>query len=204
MQFRILLADDHIITMDGLSTAIAGIVPGAIIDLVCDLDAALRCLKEKRPHLVICDVNMPGGNHFGMVEKIRAVHGSVKILILSAYSARLYGRRYLQAGADAYLCKNVDSSEIQRTVLELLQGNDTRIPSTAVDVKSEGLLPLAVLSDRELEIAQMLIDGQGMLEIAAILKLQPSTVSTYKNRIFGKLDILSIPELVTVFHNSAE
>lgn len=199
MQFRILLADDHVITMDGISGVIARILPEARIDQVRDMGAALNHLKQKKTHLVICDVNMPGANHFGIVEKIRSIQRDVKILMLSAYSPRLYAQRYLQEGADAYLSKDVDSSEIENTVLRLLEGK--KRGGTAHKNSGNENSPLKTLSNRELEVAQMLIDGQGILEIAAALQLHSNTVSTYKTRIFEKMNVLSIPELITVFRN---
>lgn len=201
MQFRILLADDHVITMDGVSGVIARILPEARIDQVRDMSAALNHLKQKKTHLVICDVNMPGANHFGIVEKIRSVQRDVKILMLSAYSPRLYAQRYLQEGADAYLSKDVDSSEIEHTVLRLLEGKKR---GAAQKNAGNEHSPLKALSNRELEVAQMLIDGQGILEIAAALQLHSNTVSTYKARIFEKMNVFSIPELITVFRNSTD
>lgn len=205
MKLNILLADDHVITMDGISSAIARILPEAQIFQVRDMAAALKHLKHKKTHLMICDINMPGANNFGIIRKIKSIQHDIKILMLSAYSPRLYAQRYLQEGADAYLSKDVDASELERTVLGLVQEKKRVVVSLRNKQENasgnEQPSPLKSLSNRELEVAQMLIEGHGILEIASLLQLHSNTVSTYKTRIFEKMNVLSVPELITVFRN---
>lgn len=201
MSFNILLADDHVITMDGISAIIARVLPEARIDQVSDMDAALKYLTRKKTDLIICDINMPGGNHFGMVEQIRSIQQQIRILIMSGYSSRLYAQRYLKEGADAYLSKDVDKSEIEDTVLALLQGKKPR-KNNRPDNPPQS--PMSELSKRELEVAHLLIEGNGILEISVLLQLHANTVSTYKTRVFEKLNVLSVPELITLFRNHRE
>ncbi|XZF15438.1 response regulator [Chitinophagaceae bacterium MMS25-I14] len=202
MAINILLADDHSIIMDGLKSLIAGSVPEACIAQVSDMDAVLAHLVHTETQLVVCDINMPGANHFGIVKMIKSVQPQTKLLILSAYNPELYAHRYLQEGADAYLSKNAPTSEIRDTIRGLLYNT-----YDAESIQSSGhtiaVSPLKALSNRELEVAQLLITGNGILEIANLLQVHVNTVSTYKTRIFEKINIASIPELITVFRNYA-
>lgn len=191
---NILLVDDHVIITDRLKSMIGQLIPDARIAEVSDMAAALTFLKHTETQLVICDINMPGANHFGIVKMIKSIRPHTKLLILSAYNPQLYAHRYLQEGADAYLSKNASIPEIENTIVGVLQG---RQDITVTVEKS----PLAILSNRELEVAQLLIEGNGILEIANLLQLHVSTVSTYKIRVFEKLNISSVPALAAMLHN---
>lgn len=210
MPINILLADDHEIIIDGLTALIRGILPDAHIVRATDLDMVLRHLAQSHIHLAICDINMPGANHFRMVNAIRTISPDVKLLILSAYKQSIYARRYLKEGADAYLHKNTASSSILDTIVALLQGTYAPPAVAGLDPASgprESVTessPLEQLSNRELEVAQLLIRGLGILEIANTLDIHVNTVSTYKSRVFEKMNVLSIPELVAVFNTYSD
>lgn len=194
---NVLLADDHLIITDRLKSMIIELLPDVQIAEASDMAAVLEHLRQTETQLVICDVNMPGANHFGMVKAIKSVQPETKLIILSAYDPQLYAHRYLQEGADAYLSKNVPVEEIEHTILNVLQCS----PDIAVTATDS---PLSVLSNRELEVAQLLIEGNGILEIANLLQLSVSTVSTYKIRVFEKLKITNVPALAAMFHNYGE
>lgn len=170
------------------------LIPDARVTEVTDMAAALAHLKHTEMQLVICDINMPGANHFGIVKTIKSIQPNTKLLILSAYNPQLYAHRYIQEGADAYLSKNASISEIENTILAVLNGTVNAADTAEIS-------PLATLSNRELEVARLLIEGNGILEIANLLQLGVSTVSTYKIRIFEKLNISNIPALAAMFHN---
>jgi DNA-binding NarL/FixJ family response regulator len=191
---NILLADDHTIIMDALKSMIKRLIPDARIAEVSDMAAALAYLRQVDTQLVICDINMPGANHFGIVKSIRAIRPHTKLVMLSAYSPALYANRYLQEGADAYLSKNMPLPEIELTIAAVLQGRQQ--PGSVA-----GDSPLSLLSNRELEVAQLLIEGNGILEVANLLELRVSTVSTYKTRVFEKLNISNVPALAAIFQN---
>jgi two-component system invasion response regulator UvrY len=201
MTTNILLADDHGIAREGLTSLIKDVIADAQFFHAIDFNAALQQLRETPMHLTVCDINMPGGNNFGIVDSIREVQPGTKILIFSAYKNELYGARYLQAGADAYLDKNVANSKIQETILSLIHYKSAPVidNATLAGVTS----PLAKLSDRELEVAQLLTSGLGILEVSNSLDIRSTTVSTYKKRIYEKLGVDNIPDLVTMFNNYA-
>lgn len=203
MPSNILLADDHEIIMDGLASLIREVRPEAEIIRATDFDMVLRHLEQSEVQLAICDINMPGANNFNMVAAIKAVSPNVKLLILSAYKQSIYARRYLKEGADAYLNKNSRSAILLATITALLEGTYTAIPEDDEHTNAPGTSessPLEQLSNRELEVAQLLIRGLGILEIANILDIHVNTVSTYKRRVFEKMKVMSIPELVALFN----
>jgi DNA-binding NarL/FixJ family response regulator len=205
MPTNILLADDHAIVTDGLKLLIGKLLPEAKLTTVSDFEAVMKFLRHTKTQLIVCDINMPGANDFSMVKKIRQQQPDIKLLLLTAYDAQLYAQRYLEEGADAYVSKNVETSLLGEVVLGLLGQRSTRFIMTGSGQRiyqtDDVISPIKQLSNRELEVARLLVDGQGILEIANLLNVQSNTVSTYKTRIFEKLNVKSVPALVAVFHN---
>lgn len=199
MIVNILIADDHGIAREGVASLIRNIVPDVTIFQAANFDMALEQLKKTPMQLVICDIKMPGANNFQIIDSIQKIQPDTKILVLSAYKRDIYAQRYLDAGANAYLDKNFSNTEIQDTILALLQ----HTPLPVINIGPDTASPLARLSDRELEVAQLFVSGCGVLEVSNALNIRSTTVSTYKSRIYEKLGIASIPDLVAVFNNYA-
>jgi two-component system invasion response regulator UvrY len=209
MPIKILLADDHAVVRHGISLIIKDFLPDAEIIHAHDFPFLLEQLKVHEAELVVCDVNMPGCDSFQIISAIRDIQPDIKILIFSAYPEDLYAGRYIQEGANGYLHKDADTETIKiaiTTVLrkgrfisdqlleKYLQGDNT--------INKDGN-PLKNLSNREMEVAVLLTQGLGLLEMSNALNLHISTVSTYKTRVFEKLSISNIPELLVVFKHYA-
>jgi len=207
MPVNILLADDHTIVTAGLKLLINRLLPEAQVTTVRDFDDALTFLHHTKAQLVVCDINMPGANHFSIVKKIKLVQPDTKLLLLTAYDARLYAQRYLEEGADVYMNKGAEISLFAEAALRLLHGAAQKSIITGEGQKSKDtqktLSQLKQLSNRELEVAQLLVNGQSIIEIAHLLEVAASTVSTYRMRIFEKLKVSSVHGLMTIFHNVA-
>lgn len=162
-------------------------------------------LGESLFDLLILDINIPGGNNLQMIDVARLKRPGIRILIFTAYDEQLYAIRYLQAGANGYLHKLASEDQIKKAIETVL--NDEQYMSREVkDVlvqmvmthgkKNTPTNPLHSLSNREIEVARFLVQGFSLIEISRALHLQLSTVSTYKNRIFEKLKISNLVELV--------
>ena len=201
---RILITDDHLIIQEGLGFLIRGFLPRVTILSANSLESTLSCLKKQRVDLLILDINIPGGNNFNMIKLIREIQKDIRILLFSAYKEETYGIRYLKTGINGYLEKSASENEIKDAIFEmLLKGKylSSRMQDQLIGnydrVLSEN--SLSRLTNRELEIARLLIVGDGTSEIARKLDLKPSTVSTHKSRIFEKLNVFNVSELITEF-----
>jgi DNA-binding NarL/FixJ family response regulator len=139
-----------------------------------------------------------------MVQKIKNIIPSVKILIFSVYNSDTHACPYILAGADGYLNKLCDKEKITSAV-DLIMKNGSYIPSEILQdlikksTGKEDLNAIDKLSKREMEITELLIEGEGNIEIANKLNINLTTVSTHKNRIFNKLKIKNIIELSNLF-----
>jgi len=201
---RIVVADDHGIVRMGLIQTIKRLMPDAIISEVEDYKSLYKLILNEKPDLAIMDVNMPNGTVQEAIDYIKVHQPGLKILIFSSQDEELYGMRYLKMGAGGYLSK-LSSTEVIETALTSMLNKGRYVSDNIKDaIFLESLIgaaknsPLEALSDRELQIANKLAEGLPLKEISNLLNLHSSTISTYKNRLFEKLKIRSIPELVEI------
>ncbi|AXY72535.1 DNA-binding response regulator [Paraflavitalea soli] len=201
--YHVLIADDHAIVRYGTSFVIKDLLPTGTIREANNFHQALKLLDTNRFDLMVLDINIPGGNNLQMIDVIKLRQPHVKILIFSGYDEQVYALRYLQAGADGYVVKQASEAEL-RMAIQTLQNNDKYISHSVRQHLLNNMShkkvishnPLATLSNREMEIMQQLVMGAAVAEIGATLGLQISTVSTYKSRIFEKLNVSNVVDLV--------
>jgi DNA-binding NarL/FixJ family response regulator len=202
----ILIADDHGIVRLGLSLIIKKLRPQAIVEEVDNYQKVLGAIKKDSYDLIILDINMPNGNFHETLEVIKIKSPKTKVMVFSAQDENLYAIRYLKMGADGFLHK-LSTDEDIKNALEKMLNKGSYVSEEVKDAMVFNTLnkhmpvnnPLELLSDREIEIAEQLTKGIPLKDISNELNLHVSTVSTYKTRIFKKLDIQSIPELIDVF-----
>lgn len=209
MSLHILIADDHAVVRHGISLLLQEMMPSVKVTQAWDYDTLMSGLGQKKMDLVVCDINMPGCDSFHVIDDMRTIQQEVKILIFSAYREDLYAPRYMQAGANGFLHKDSENEQIRKAITTVL--NNGKYISEAVKERliNKALstnrrtaeTPLDLLSQREMEVARLLLQGLGLLEISNTLHLHIATVSTYKKRIYEKMQIANLPELIAVFKN---
>lgn len=206
MALKVLVADDHSIVRIGLTLLLKRIRPDASVAESRDFREVLEATGKHHFDLIILDVNMANGNYQDTMDIIRRRQAKSKILVFSSLDEQLYAIRYLQTGADGFLHKLASEEEVERAVLQMLNSGkyiSERVKESMIssflhgDKKHED--PLEILSNRELDIARFLIQGQSLKEIAERLHLHVATVSTYKTRIFEKMAITRVTELIERF-----
>lgn len=207
--YSFLVADDHSVVRQGVSLMIKELFSNALIHKAGNFKDTLAILKEQSIDLLILDVNFPDGNSISIITEIKSIQPEVKILIFSAYDENIYAMRYLNAGASGYLNKETSEEEMKNAISSMIlsgkyitQNLKDRILDSYISKKPTN--PLDVLSNREIEVAQLLIKGYGNLEIIEHLNIKKTTVSTYKNRIFEKLEIDNLADLIKVFQLYAD
>jgi DNA-binding NarL/FixJ family response regulator len=202
---NVLIVDDHFIVRSGMSLLLENELENIHVIGVNDYQQALIALSKNDFDLVILDINLPGGKKTDMIDELRKLQKDVKILIFSAHEEDIYAFRYIQAGANGYLNKLSDSDTIVKaikTVLEVGKYISDDIMNKFIAFsqnKGESNNPMDELTQRELEIAELLARGFGNLEIANELDLKMTTVSTHKLNIYRKVHITNIIELSELF-----
>lgn len=195
---KILIADDHSVVRIGVSFALESYDRTIEIDFAESYFEIEQILSQKPAELLIMDIQMPGIER-NVIREIKRTYPSLKVLLFSAYSGDVV-LQYITEGADGYLNKQCSSSQITEAVKTLYETGFVIPPDTAHDILrlSDKINPERILSDREYEIFMLFVQGMGNLEITNTLSIKPGTVSTYKKRIFEKLKVKSIADLVKI------
>lgn len=183
------------------------ICPSPVIHHVSTFHDIHQLLNKEQYQLCVLDINMPGGNNLQMIETIREKQKNCSILVFSAYEESNYALRFLRAGADGFLQKNADEMELKNALVSLINSGKYLSPSMlrqisddAIAGKKTSASPMEILSDRELEVALLLIRGIGLTELSNTLNIQYSTACTYKSRLLEKLEVANTIELAELFH----
>ncbi len=201
---QIIIAEDHAVVRIGTKHLLQSLIPDSEVTDVEDFNKILEAMDKRDFDLLILDINIPGGNNTKMVESIKIKAPKMKILMFSGYDEQEYGLLYLQAGADGYLSKDAPEEEFKAAVQSVM-ANRKYMSEEMQQININRLInpkefvpdPVVTLSPRETDVLALLKEGLGTAKIAEKLSLQLSTVSTYKARIFEKLGVKNIVELIT-------
>lgn len=195
---RILLADDHGFIRLGLVQLLQDEFPMVEIKQVSDGESLVKEVTFGDWDLVISDLDMPGRSGLEALEQIKLMKPELPVLILSIYPEELYAVRVLKAGASGYMNKNSAPEELITAVNRIAMGKKYITPETAerlMDQENTVKHPHELLSNRELEIFKLLALGKTISQIADILSLALTTVSTHRSRIMDKIGLTTNSEL---------
>ncbi|SFN39956.1 two component transcriptional regulator, LuxR family [Chryseobacterium oleae] len=198
MNERILIADDHYVVRAGTALVLESAYPKLTIDFAENYEQVQKHLSERHYDLILLDIDMPGTQYKKMVTELKNIQESLKILIFSGHDKNV-AIQYIREGAEGYLSKQSTEEEIREAVKSVIQ-KGYYYPGELIGliIQNKKSNPAEKLSTREYEIFTLLASGNGNLEIGNKLDIQMSTVSTYKKRIFQKLNISNIAELIKV------
>ena len=195
---RILLVDDHEIVRSGLQSFIKALVKDPVIDEAWNGDTTLEKINESDYELIIMDVNMPHTDTIGLVSRITLEKPDIKILIFSINAETTYAHRFLKVGAKGYVNKDASAAELGNAIIAVLKGEEYVNPALNEMIEPEIENPFDALSKREFEVVQYLKKGESLLTIRNRLQIEASTLSTYKARIFKKLNCKNIIEIIEI------
>ncbi len=187
----------------GLKQLITESDPKATVSQADNFPAGISLLEHEKFDLLILDIDVPGGENIRMMEMVREKQPDILILIHSGYDEEVYALPYMQAGADGFLSKQASQEEFQAAYKALVNRGkyvSYRIQQTLLnnlgDNNSKKLKnPIMTLSPREILVMQLLTEGKWTKEIASLLNVKENTISTYKRRIFDKLEVADEIEL---------
>lgn len=197
---RFLIADDHFIVRTGLGLLIREEFMQAEIDECRDGDGVWKKIQSNVYDLAILDISMPSTDSFSLLKNIFALKPDQKVLILTMSSENVFAKKYLHLGVKGFINKETEPPEIRRAIVSILN-NRRYLSPTMKDSLTREILegrtqnPFETLSPRELEIMNHLIDGKNVKDIAGILSVHISTISTHKAKIMRKLGVSNMIEL---------
>lgn len=202
--YHFLIADNHSVLRRGVWVIIKELFSNATIHQAGNFAEIFKILRDTKIDLLILDINFPEGNSLNILDEIKSIQPKVKILMFSGYDENIYAMRYLNAGASGYLSKENSEDEIKNAIKSMILSGKYithNVKNKILDsyISNKPINPLDQLSNRELEVAHLLIRGYGNLEISESLDIEKTTVSTYKYRIFEKLQIDNLASLIEFF-----
>lgn len=198
---KVLIVDDHEIVSTGISRMLQDVPNLQVVGCAASGEEAISLTKEQQPDIVLMDVHMPGIGGLGATKEIKRLVPKTKVIALSALDDNPYPTKLIEAGASGYITKGIALDEMIGAIEKVAKGGKYISSDVAQKMalsqmsKEEGETPLDILSDRELQIAQMIVDCRKVQDIAEKLNLSAKTVNTYRYRMFEKLSIGSDVEL---------
>ena len=198
---KILIADDHEIVRKGLQELLAQGLPEATFCEAKNAEQVLARVENDSWDLLILDITLPGRSGLDALKDVKLRQPELPILVLSMHPETQYGKRVLKAGASGYMNKDSAPEELINAIRKVLSGGRYVSPvlaeKLALDLAPGAeKLPHERLSDREIEVLRMLASGKSVSQIADILHLSVTTVSTYRARILEKLNMTTTAELM--------
>ncbi|TLD71396.1 response regulator transcription factor [Phragmitibacter flavus] len=193
---RVLIADDHVTVLEGLAAMIGRQPDMEVVAEACDGDEAVARWLELRPDVALVDLRMPGRDGMEVIEEVRRHDGTAKVIVLTTYDNDQDVMRVVKAGARGYLLKDARREELLECIRKVHAG-ETCIPQGLIEKLAAGISG-ETLTGRELNVLELLAEGLSNKEIAARLSISETTVKTHLRGIFGKLNVLSRTEAVTV------
>jgi DNA-binding NarL/FixJ family response regulator len=200
---RVLIVDDHPILRRGLRRLVEDQQDLVVCGEAETLDDVRAALDEQHPDILICDISSKNGNGIDLVRYARAHHPQLRILVLSALDETLYAERMLAIGANGYITKESSTEEILASICCVLDGqiyvseairrNVLRRYAGRMSPKPDD--PINRLSNRELQILQMIGKGMGTRETAQSLHLSVKTVESHRQSIKRKLNLSTATQL---------
>lgn len=203
---NVLLADDHSLIRQGIVFLLEDMDWECEIFQASSLQQLMNSIQEHPIDIAIIDAHFPDGNSITIVPEIKKISPKTKILIFTGIEESTQSLKFLNAGADGFLSKLNEEEEIAEAIKKMYtHGSYISEVTQALlrnSISNPTLInPLLSLTERELQIAEMYAEGLGNLEIANRLDVKQNTVSTIKKRIFDKLKIENIVELIDLMKN---
>lgn len=202
---KVLIVDDHPAVRDGLAMCIDAQPDMKVCGQAADVAEALRLATSEAPDAAVVDISLKCGNGIDLVKRLKGRAHSVRVLVCSMHDESLFADRALRAGALGYITKQQATEQIIEALRRVLAGKMYLSPEMSEQLLRRAVGgtdvalardPLASLSDREMELFQLLGQGLSTQEIAKRMRISAKTAETYRARIKEKLGLGNGAELL--------
>ncbi len=197
---KVLLVDDHELVRAGIKRLLDDAEDIVVVDEADCGEMAIDKVRQSMPDVILMDVNMPGIGGLEATRKLMKIEPNLKVIVVTVHAGEPFPTRLLEAGASGYLTKDCGQSEIINAIHSVSSG-DRYIGSNIAQKIALSMMPGAnkspfdSLSHREMQVMLMVTQGQNAQQISDRLCLSPKTVSTYRHRLFDKLNVENDVEL---------
>jgi DNA-binding NarL/FixJ family response regulator len=200
---RVVIVDDHPLFRERLAQLINQEPDMEVCGEAEDAPQGMQLIRDTQPDLVIAEITLKKSSGLELIKSIKALSIGMPILVLSMHDEALYAERALRVGAAGYITKHQGADQILLAVRRVLAGevylSEKMTASVLRSLTSGGVKsiprPIDRLSDRELEVLELIGSGRTAREIAETLKLGVATIDTYRARIKAKMNFQNVNEL---------
>lgn len=198
---RVLIVDDHELVRTGLRLILSDQRDIEVIGEASNGEDAVRLTGELKPDIVLMDISMPGIGGIEATRRICQRHPEVRVIAVTVHSDAPFPNKLHEAGAMGYLNKGCPAEEMYEAIRTVARGKpfvsrEVSQKLTLATLNGQNLeSPFRSLSQREMQVLMMIIQGMKNQDISDSLHLSPKTVSTYRHRLFEKLDVGTDVEL---------
>ena len=194
-KITVLLVDDHSLVRRGFRRMLEDESDMEVVGEAGDGEESVRLAKQFRPQVVVMDCALPGMNGLDATRQIIENSPNTAVLMLSMHSESTWVRQAIEAGAKGYVLKNALDLELSTAIRKVAAGETVFDPKVEQKTALRGERSSA-LTQRELEVLQMIVDGKSNKEIATALDLSANTVAVHRANIMNTLGIHKTAELV--------
>jgi DNA-binding NarL/FixJ family response regulator len=207
-KITVLIVDDHTLIRETWSFLLGRNENFEVIAEVGDGQKAIDIARDKRPNIVLLDINMTPLNGFDVLKMIRKQSPGSKVIAVSMHSQPAYAKKMLRMGAKGYVTKNSPRQEMLDAIIDVNNGN-TYICQEVKNILSDQMLSeedntagLNQLSEREIEVINQIRDGLSSKEIADRLAISIKTVEVHRHNILKKLKVKNTASLINYINSS--
>jgi DNA-binding NarL/FixJ family response regulator len=199
---RIFVVDDHPVVRDGFRSIINEEADLCVCGEAADASAALDNIPSASPDLVLLDITLGRGSGLELLKDLVIRHPAIPVFVVSMHDEAVYADRVLRAGARGYLMKAESSQSLLAAIRRVLEGkvfvseNVMTAIASKLGARKNDVPPVNRLSDRELQVFELIADGVGTSEIAQRMNLSVKTIQAYIARAKEKFGVLTIKELL--------
>lgn len=198
---RLMIVDDHTMVRRGLATILKVFDDLQLVGEAESGEDAVKLCAEVLPDVILMDMSLPGMDGAKATRAIRKKSSNVQVLVLTSFKDGKLIKQALEAGAIGYLLKDVSADDLVRAIRSAHAGRATLSPEAAQSLVETANLPPTPgqdLTERELEVLTLMIEGLNNVQIAGRLTVSPSTIKSHVSNILSKLGVASRTEAVTV------
>ena len=199
---KVAVVDDHPIVRQGLCQAIAREADLQVCAEASGIEEALRKIDGTCPDVLVIDLSLDGENGIDLIDYAKSRAPAVRILVYSAHDEETFAGRVLRAGGLGFINKREPISKVVEAIRQVLRGEVYLSPQMTKSLLHRAALgktldaePISTLSDRELQVFQLIGEGLSTIQIAHKLQLSPKTVESHRKTIKQKLNVQTSSQL---------
>lgn len=203
--YKVIIVDDHALVAEGISNLFKDLPEFELAGVYSNPVEALTKIEILKPDLLITDLDMPVLNGLELIEKLKHQQDKPKCILLTMHLDRNTVKKVIKTGVEGYILKNADTSEFLHCIHTVMKGHSYVTPKgmeilidKGIEVKSTGLKKLQLLTDRELEILKLVVEGNSTNEISEKLFIARRTTETHRKSIMTKLGVNNVAGMVRI------